>query len=577
MSSYYRKHHKTTLTNRYRSVTSWVFILFFLPISSVRAVDAPNAGGLLQQNSPRTLDLPVNQDIDSRIEQSDTDPENRTPNDKRVANKSFAVQRIHISGNTQLASSELHALVASEEGQTLTLADLDVVAMRLTDYYRKQGYLLTRAIIPAQVVSAGVVRIEIIEARYGEIILNNSTRVQSRVLQGLLSPLARGQLISQRGLDQALLQLSDIRGIEVDSTLKPGGAVGSTDLHIRALPLPAITGNVVLDNFGNRYTGIYRISTALSYSNPLKWGDTLNMNTLNSVSGIQYGRLAYETLINGNGSRIGISFSDLNYKLGEEFALLQAHGNAQTQSVWFRHPLRRSRESNIYGQLQYDNLKLHDMIDSAALQNLRQIVSMTASLNGDARDALLAGGLMTWNLSMTTGQTRIGDTAAQQNDAASAKTEGNFSKWNGGLTRLQNLSSSDSLFFSLSGQAALANLDSSQKMTVGGPYNVRAYAMGAKSGDSAALFSAELRHELRRFAQGQLTASAFFDGAYVITNANPWVAGNNHVRLYGAGLGLNWAHPQLWNLRSIIAMPLWAVETDKTTSSRLWVTLSKGF
>lgn len=140
-----------------------------------------------------------------------------------------------------------------------------------------------------------------------------------------------------------------------------------------------------------------------------------------------------------------------------------------------------------------------------------------------------------------------------------------------------NLSANDSLFLSLSGQAATGNLDSSQKISIGGPFNVRAYGMGSASGDSAAMLSAEYRHQLGLFAQGRLTATAFFDSAYVVVNANPWVAGNNHAHLSGAGLGLNWAHPQQWNARGFIALPLWSVETDKSVSARVWLTVSKGF
>ena len=529
----------------------------------------PDAGVLMQQVTPATTWFAINEGAGLHIQQPD--------GSKLPANVPFELLRIEISGHTRVSIKALHALVADSEGKKLSLAELGQLAQRLTDYYREQGYPLSRAIIPVQTVSAGVVRMVIIEGRYGEVVLNNSSRVSSSVLRSLLSPLKIGKVISQSDLDRSLLLISDINGIAVDATLKPGATVGSADMEVSTLPLPALTGNLVVDNFGNRYTGQNRMNLALSYSNPLHLGDSLNMSVLSTGSGMNFGRLAYEVLVNGQGTRAGMSYSNLNYALGDALSSLQAHGSARNQSLWLRHPLLRSRNSNIYGQLQYDSLLLQDQIDSSALQTSRQLQSFTSSLYGDTRDGLLGGGLNTWNIGMTAGQLRFGDADTQSSDAASAKTAGSFSKWNAGLTRLQNLSANDSLFLSLSGQAARSNLDSAQKITVGGPYNVRAYAMGSAAGDNAALLSVELRHQLRWFSQGRLTATAFFDSAYVGINANPWVAGTNHARLSGAGLGLNWAHPQQWNLRSFIALPLWPVETDKTVSARLWLALSKGF
>jgi len=546
-----------------------IVLLSFLPAISAQGTSTPDAGFLMQQMMPAPTWFSVNEGAGLHIQQPD--------GSKLPASVPFLVQRIEISGHTLIANKVLHALVRDGEGKKLSLPELGLLAQRLTDYYREQGYPLSRAIIPVQTVTDGVVRIVIIEGLYGEVRLNNSSRVKSSVLVSLLAPLQTGKVISQREMDRSLLLLSDLSGVKVNATLKPGDLVGSADMNVAISPLPAIAGNLGLDNFGNRYTGQNRVNLALKYSNPLQLGDSLSMNLLSSGSGMMYGRLAYEVLVNGQGSRAGMSYSTMDYALGDTLASLKAHGSARSQSLWLRHPLLRSRNMNVYGQLQYDGLIMQDQIESGALQTRRQTQSLTAVLSGDVGDALLGGGFNYWSLGLNAGQVRFGDSASQLSDAASAKTEGGFAKWNASLTRLQNMGANDSLLLSLSGQAAWENLNSSQKISVGGPYSVRAYGMGAASGDGAALFSAEWRHQLGLLAQGSVTASAFFDSAYVLINANPWVAGNNHARLYGAGLGLNWSHPQQWNLRSFIAMPLWPVETEKTVSARLWLSLSKGF
>lgn len=66
--------------------------------------------------------------------------------------------------------------------------------------------------------------------------------------------------------------------------------------------------------------------------------------------------------------------------------------------------------------------------------------------------------------------------------------------------------------------------------------------MGAVSGDSRALATAELRHDLGSAWNGRWQAVAFVDSAHVEVNKTVWVAGTNSA-LSGAGVGLNWAGP----------------------------------
>ena len=126
--------------------------------------------------------------------------------------------------------------MSDSEGKELTLSQLDELAGRITDYYHNQGYPLARAIIPAQTISGGVVRMEIIEARYGKINLDNSSRVDDPLLAATLSPLQAGKMVEQNALDRALLLLSDVPGVAVAATLQPGDAVGTSDLLVATTP-----------------------------------------------------------------------------------------------------------------------------------------------------------------------------------------------------------------------------------------------------------------------------------------------------------------------------------------------------
>jgi len=132
----------------------------------------------------------------------------------------------------------LHALVADAEGQSLTLLQLHERVIRLTRYYQSYGYPSRALSFRNSSSKAGSVRIEIIEARYGRVLLDNGSRVHDPFLLATLSPLQSGQTISQGALDHSLLLLSDVPGVTVNATLKPGEAVGTSDLVVGTAPTP---------------------------------------------------------------------------------------------------------------------------------------------------------------------------------------------------------------------------------------------------------------------------------------------------------------------------------------------------
>ena len=539
-------------------------------ISGVRG--APDAGGLLQQLLPLIQPSPGSGSAGLLLEQADG---SRAP---LPASDPILVQRIRITRNTLFDTETLHALVAQAEGQSLTLPQLGNLAGLITKYYRSHGYLLSRAIIPAQTISAGLVRIEIIEARFGEIKLDNNSAVRDSLLQATLSNLQSGQDISQTELDYVLLLLSDLAAVKVDARLKPGRLPGTSDLVVAVQPGAATSGSLGVDNTGDSFTGPIRVAGTFTLNNPLQLGDTLSASVLSSGKGINNVRVAYETVVNRYGTRVGGSYSSLQYSLGGTLAPLRVNGTAQANQLFVRQPFFRAAEKNVYGQLQYEGLKLRDHVDVSQIKTDRSLKNWTFTLSGDVRDAFLNGANSNWSLGLTNGRVTFDDLSAQIANAATARTEGQFSKWTVNLARIQGLSPSTTLYLKAAGQWAGGNLDSSQKFAPSGLSGVRAYGSGAIAGDLGYMLNAEFGYAIGQVLQGQLQAVGFIDSAYVVVNQKPWTAGPNSASLSGAGFGLNWTGPSQWSARVSIAAPVGPKQAlISTRETRLWVELRRGY
>ncbi|MDP3700786.1 MAG: ShlB/FhaC/HecB family hemolysin secretion/activation protein [Hylemonella sp.] len=546
-------------------------LVALLPLG-VPAQTTPGAGTLLQQ-IPRSAPAPAPAARPGLSIESES--RGRLP-----PGAAFKVQAVQITGNTLFDGRTLYALVAQREGQELTLVQLQELADRITNYYQRHGYPLARAIIPAQVIRNGIVVIEVLEARYDKISLDNRSPVSTPLLEDTLSPLRDGQFIAQAKLDHALLLLSDIPGVVVNANLRPGSSVGTSDLSVLAEAGPRVAGNVTLDNYGSRYTGRGRVGGLVYINNPLHHGDVLSLSGMTSEDrGMNYGRLSYETLLSGRGTRLGAAYAALNYTLGNTLATLQGHGDAEISSLWVRHPLLRRGNASLHGQLQYDQMRLRDRLGSSAIRTDRTVDNTTLSLSGDSRDTVLSGGINNWSVNWTTGQVNIEDPVARSVDAASARTQGSYARWNAQLARLQDLGQDKALYLSLNGQWTQDNLDASKKMAAGGPYTVRAYDVGAISGDSGYFASVEYRHNLGPAWNGSWQLQVFVDSAQLEINRRPWAAGRNDAVLSGAGLGLSWSGKERWQAQAYIATPIGATPEQLAgqAATRGWINLTKGF
>ncbi|WP_447588296.1 ShlB/FhaC/HecB family hemolysin secretion/activation protein [Aquipseudomonas campi] len=533
---------------------------------SVAAAVLPDAGQSQQGIDQRPLQLPGKQRLELNL--PDAPSTTATASGPTLQVNSFTLQ-----GNSAIGSDELLSLLSDLQGRTVSLGELQAGANRITRLYRERGFPLARAYIPAQEIDGGVVQIAVMEGRYGQIEVNNTSRVGGAALAPL-DTLKAGDAVRSAPLERSLLLLSDTPGVEVKSTLKPGTSVGATDLLVDVQPGPLVSGAVDLDNYGNRFTGEYRLGGTLNLNSPLGLGDQLSLRAMGSDEDQHYYRLAYQLPVGPWATQVGVAYSDMDYELAKDFDDLKAHGNARIASVYAIQPLLRSRDFSLYAQLQFDDKRLKDDIDLFDSKSDKRSRVVIATVNGNSRDNLLGGGVNSFALAWSEGSLTIDGQLNQLIDNLTAKTQGSFSKLNPSLVRLQRLTDRFSLYTQVQGQWANGNLDSSEKLSLGGAYGVRAYPQGEASGDQGWLANIELRYALTDAWQ----LSTFLDHGEVRLNKDTWSNGDNHRSLSAAGLGARWA-AHGWQVNTVAAWKVGndAPQSDVDRSPRVWAQVVRYF
>jgi hemolysin activation/secretion protein len=449
-----------------------------------------------------------------------------------------SVKAFRITGQSIYSPEVLQELVKAETGKELTFAELQGIAKRIADYFNKQGYLVASAYLPAQDIKEGLVEIVVVPGQYGNIDIRNHSRLLPKTASNLLSAIKVGDYVKKDVLERTLLLMTDTSGVSIKATLAPGTTTGTTNLIIDITDTEAVTGTFSMDNYGNKSTGQNASNVTIVLNNVSGSGDAVNIGDNYTGGGMNNASFSYTSLVGNNGLRLGVSYSDMHYTIGKEFAYLKYSGKSKTASIFGIYPLVRSRESNLNAEIQFNSRKLTDSMGLyGLLLDDKQDNAWSVGLNGNSQDS---SGVNSYDLTFATGNLKINGgtdiygSSAILNDQLT-HTAGDYTKVNVNFSRQQYITDRLSFLFDFTGQLANKNLDSSEKLYLGGATGVRAYAQGEGSGDQGYLVKGEFHYSLSPLLQ----LATFIDSGHIMINKKPWSgAGVNSQTLSGAGLGL---------------------------------------
>lgn len=539
------------------------------PCSMAMAQQAPDAGQTLRQQQlpPQLPAAGATVDIQAPLGEA------VIPGGQQVV-----LQQVAIEGNSVFATAELISALGDVTGQSYDLAGLRGLAGRLDAFYREAGYPFARAYLPPQSLAEGRLRIGIIEGRYGRVnALGDADLTENAT--GFLTPLKPGEVIESAELERTTLILDDQPGIKIAPIIRPGQELGTGDLDVRVERTPGLSGDVGIDNQGNRYTGEQRLRANLQWDSPFSFGDQITARMIYSDEHMWMGSFGYSLPIGTSGLRGNIGYAHTYYQLAKDFSNLQATGTAKVTTVGVSYPIVRSQRANLTLAATYQYKKLNDKQGLAGTNDDKSSDSLPIALNFDRRDGFWGGGITYGSLIYTPGRLRLGATLDNTDRTSGQHTRGSFDKWNLDVARVQATPVSNlTLFGRLSTQVAGKNMDSSEGFSLGGPNGVRAYPSGEGNGDEGWLVQLEAR-----YAMGAYSPYLFHDAGRVTLNANPGSLTTspnpNHRSLGGEGIGVRYLDGD-WSFDANVS---WRSHGGRPASDtamrdpRVWVSLGYKF
>jgi hemolysin activation/secretion protein len=422
---------------------------------------------------------------------------------------------------------------------------------------------VARAVLPAQKVDQGIVRIEVIEGHVGEVRFEGTRRYSPAYLDWRLASLRPGALITTSGLEQDLLLLNDLPGLTARAVLEPGKAFGTTDIVIQVQEKAA---SAVLrpNNAGRKEIGHWRMDAGTSFNNLLGIGDQFSLYSIYSEEGLlKYDRASYSIPLNSRGTRLEAAVSSSNYRVAGEIAQLGVTGDALNRELTLTHPLVRTRAQSLVFNLGTRTTKLRQRVFGIETSNTKiDLFTTGLAYNQIGEDASVT------NLTAQVTSNGKSNDFGLRSDAERFKLEIDGSQLRG-VTR--DWDGYGHVVFAYSPE----RLADSEKFALGGPGSVRGYRSSEVRGDGGILATAEGRHPFQ-LANRLAIFSFFYDYGLARFQSTPgFVDGTQTLQSVGAGVTY-YPHPSV-TLKLEVATPVGKTIPTDGKHERVWFSVTGYF
>ncbi|MCK6394604.1 ShlB/FhaC/HecB family hemolysin secretion/activation protein [Zoogloea sp.] len=445
----------------------------------------------------------------------------------------FRIVRIEVQGDDLLPAPVLARRLQPFTGLDLGAVRIGLLLQGLNADLIEAGLITSRAYVVSQNLASGVLSLRIVPGRI-EAIRYNGRPLEADAFSDagvrLALPMAVGDILQLRDIEQGLDQLNRLRGRQAQVRIVPGQTPGGSLLDFIDPPAAsAWRAWLGADNQGSPATGTRRLRLGLEVGDLLGLNEAVNVgytgsletNALNAGLSLPWGYNTFSLLT---------TWSEYQSLIGN-VALL--HGSSTNHAASWNRLLFRDRDTKVAADLALSVREARRDINNVALAP-QKLTVLRAGINRLTRfeTAGLAG---QWVLDA--GFSRGLDAFGAMGDAGAGggpAPRSRFGKLDVSGSTALHLPGNWSLRGNGAWQWSGVPLFSSEQIFVGGVASVRGFAESAAGGDRGGYWRTELARSLAAAPVGlHFEPFAFWDAGYVRT-----LASGRASTLMSAGLGL---------------------------------------
>lgn len=427
----------------------------------------------------------------------------------------FVLKDVKFGSSAFLKEEELATLALPFVGKEVDFSDLQKLVAEVNALYRQHGVSTASASLPRQKIQGGVVAIELLEARVGQVEVHGSRYIRPAFVSNWFTS-ELGEPLDGERLEDRIKRFNRNSDVQMVANLRPGAGFGLTDVLLELHEPARYQMRVFANNEGAQSVGRSQAGVDMAMNGPAGIGDKLSLY-VSSSRGATSGALTYSAPVNTWGGRLNASFNQgVTDVVAGTYSAVGITGISKSAQLAAVQPV-----------LQMNNWWLDLAAAIGKTQSRNEIGGLdlsTTDIQNETFGGTLSGATdqrsLSLNVTATHASARAGGAATRQFNVGQVT-----GSW------VENFGAST--FGLLRGSAQKTNdliLSPSLLFQVGGIASVRGYEVGVLSGDSGHLVNLELHRHLSNEVDGHF----FFDWGGVSTKGLP----SQNVHSVGAGLDL---------------------------------------
>lgn len=473
----------------------------------------------------------------------------------------FVLKGFVIEGATVYPPASFLPLYKALLGTEIPLRKVFDVADAITAKYRRDGYLLSLAVVPAQKITNGVVRLKVVEGFIDRVFIDGHLGKRGTLVREMADNIAAARPLTAAVLERYVLLINDLPGLTARALLKRSQVPGAADL-VLTVDEKSWDGYASIDNRGSRYIGPAQTNLSISANSMLGYNErtTFRTTVTSQVGELKFFDLDEVVPLNAEGTRGRIQVSQSYAHPG--YILKPDAVRAKTTTLLFggSHPLIRSRAKNLSIHGDFDMRWIEaDEDDGATLISKDSIRAIRLGAEYDFVDTLLRPAVSLISVEASQGLDILGARKSGSPDLSRVGGRSDFTKLTLDAQRLQHLGGGFSLLTALTGQYSFSTLLTAEEFSFGGSDFGRGYDPATLTGDDGLAGKLELAYGAEPGAS--LLQAYQLYGFYdigTVWNRDPAAGESGRSSAASAGIGVRANISSRFSANMELAMPLTA-------------------
>lgn len=460
------------------------------------------------------------------------------------------IYEYRVVGNSVLSNAVIEQAIYPYLGQDRLPEDVDIAREALEKVYQDLGYKTVQVLIPQQTVRDGVVNLEVVERRIGQLSVKGAKYSSVERIKNQAPSFVEGNVPNFNEVNKDLIALNNSMDRRVSPAINEGKEPNTLDVDLVVDDDLPLHGSIELNNRQSAGTKRLRTALNLSYNDLWQRGHTLSLGYLAAPERLDDSQVVYGSYIAPiQGTRYSVIFNAIRSDsdvapIGGGGGLGNSIGRGKILGIRGVASLRSTESFNDSLSFGVERKDFKQQVGKGALGLNMPVTYYPFSTNYNA----------TWRNDKSLTQAEIGLVFASRalgsddKDFRNARSEASTQQFSvsSGLSNTYDFKSGMQLLSRIKGQITDRPLLAYEQFSIGGVDTVRGYYESESTGDYGFAGGLDLKSPMlfKQFFKNsfvdELRLYVFTDVASVKTkNALPGVASSETLASTGLGLNFN--------------------------------------